>query len=39
MRRADLFKRAREPESVQFLQMTLPETLGANWLSAIKILL
>ncbi len=39
MRRADLFKCAREPESFQFLRMTLPETLGANWLSAFKILL
>ncbi len=32
-------KRARELEGFQFLHMTLQETLGANWLSAIKILL
>jgi len=32
-------KRARELEGFQFLHMTLQETLGANWSSAIKILL
>lgn len=30
-------KRARELESIQFLHMTLQQTLGTNWSSAIKI--
>jgi hypothetical protein len=31
--------RSKQPESFQFLHMTLQEILGANWQSAIKILL
>ena len=31
-------RRARELEGFQFLHMTLPQTLGTNWSSAIKIL-
>lgn len=31
-------RRARELEGMQFLHMTLQQTLGSNWSSAIKIL-